>query len=101
MPRTANVSFAESAIERCLREPRTEKQLYLTVLFPYGELMRINSIVIEPMDDHLVEGIETVVLTPHVAYNTTDAAHALLDIAITNLTDFFAGKPSNAVTAGG
>jgi D-3-phosphoglycerate dehydrogenase len=56
----------------------------------------------EPLPkNHLYAGIETVVLTPHVAYNTTDAAHALLDIAITNLTDFFTGKLSNAVTAGG
>jgi D-3-phosphoglycerate dehydrogenase len=53
----------------------------------------------EPLPkEHLYAGIETVVLTPHVAYNTTDAAHALLDIAIKNLTDYFAGKPSNAVT---
>lgn len=46
---------------------------------------------------HPYAGLDNVVLTPHVGYNTTDATHALLDIAIRNLTDFFAGKPSNAV----
>ena len=54
----------------------------------------------EPLPpDHAYTKLDNVVLTPHVAYNTTEAVAAMIDIAIDNLEAFFAGSPKNVATS--
>jgi len=53
----------------------------------------------EPLPrDHPLTRLDNVVLTPHVAYNTSEASTAIIDMAIDNLEAFFAGKPVNLAT---
>jgi phosphoglycerate dehydrogenase-like enzyme len=47
---------------------------------------------------HPLTELDNVVLTPHSAYNTPEAATAMLDMAIGNLEAFYAGNPTNVVT---
>ncbi len=47
---------------------------------------------------HPLTELDNVVLTPHSAYNTPEAATAMLDMAIGNLEAFYAGNPMNVVT---
>ena len=42
-------------------------------------------------------GLDNVVLSPHVAYNTPEAAIALHDIAVECLVRYFEGEPMNVV----
>lgn len=52
----------------------------------------------EPLPgDHPFRRLDTVVITPHTAYNTPEATAAITDIAIANLEAFFAGDPRNVV----
>ncbi len=44
-------------------------------------------------------GVENVILTPHVAYNTREANGNVLKISIDNLVAFFSGHPQNVVNA--
>jgi len=48
--------------------------------------------------DHALLALDNVVLSPHVAYNTPEANQRICDISIENLTNYFAGRPSNVVT---
>ena len=43
--------------------------------------------------------LDNVVITPHTGYNTPQANLAVIDIAISNIEAFYAGKPINLVTA--
>jgi phosphoglycerate dehydrogenase-like enzyme len=43
-------------------------------------------------------GLENVVLTPHTAYNTPESSANILDIAIDNVSAYFAGQPRNVVS---
>tara|TARA_Y100001960_G_C14750227_1_gene867980 strand:- start:903 stop:1874 length:972 start_codon:yes stop_codon:yes gene_type:complete len=54
----------------------------------------------EPLNDnHHLLGLENVVLSPHVAYNTPEAVKALFEITIENICSYFDGKPINVVAA--
>ena len=54
----------------------------------------------EPLPpSHPFLGLDNVVLSPHVAYNTPEAAIALHDIAVECLARYFAGDPVNVVAA--
>ena len=46
---------------------------------------------------HPFLGLDNVVLSPHVAYNTPEAAIALHDIAVECLVRYFEGDPINVV----
>jgi len=53
----------------------------------------------EPLPDkHPLLGLENVVLTPHTAYNTPESSANILDIAIDNVSAYFAGQPRNVVS---
>lgn len=53
----------------------------------------------EPLPvNHQLVGLDNVVLSPHIAYNTPQATEALYDIAIDNLVAYFEGTPVNIVT---
>ena len=52
----------------------------------------------EPLPaSHPFLGLDNVVLSPHVAYNTPEAAIALHDIAVECLVRYFEGEPMNVV----
>ena len=54
----------------------------------------------EPLPpSHPFLGLDNVVLSPHVAYNTPEAAVALHDIAVECLVRYFAGDPVHVVAA--
>ena len=51
-----------------------------------------------PRGDPLL-GLDNVIATPHVGFNTPEATVAMVDFAIDNLVQYFAGDPINVVTA--
>ena len=54
----------------------------------------------EPLPpDHPLLSLDNVLLTPHVAFNTPEATHALLDISIDNIVHYYRGDPINIVAA--
>ncbi len=53
-----------------------------------------------PSGDPLL-GLDNVVATPHVGFNTPEATVAMVDFAIDNLVRYFAGDPINVVMAPG
>jgi len=56
----------------------------------------------EPLPpEHPLVAMDNVLLTPHVAFNTPEAAHALLDISIENIVHYYRGDPVNVVAAPG
>ena len=53
----------------------------------------------EPLTQgHPYTGLNNVVLTPHVAYNTPEANVAIIDMAIDNLEAYFTRNPANVVS---
>ena len=46
---------------------------------------------------HVLANAANVLITPHVAYNTEDALHRLIDTTIENIRSFVTGRPSNLV----
>ena len=53
----------------------------------------------EPIDpDHPFTGLDNVVMTPHVAYNSPEALAGMYDTAIDNLIAYYAGNPQNVAT---
>lgn len=46
---------------------------------------------------HVLTNAPNVLITPHVAYNTEDALHRLIDTTIENIRSFVAGRPINLV----
>ena len=56
----------------------------------------------EPLPgDHPLLGLDNVVATPHVGFNTPEATMAMVDFGIDNLVRYFAGDPINVITAPG
>jgi len=56
----------------------------------------------EPLpSDHPLLSVDSVLLTPHVAFNTPEATLALLDISIDNILHYYRGDPMNVVAAPG
>lgn len=54
----------------------------------------------EPLPSrHPLFAFDNVLLTPHVAFNTPEATHALLDISIDNIVHYYRGEPINVVAA--
>lgn len=54
----------------------------------------------EPLPSrHPLFAFDNVLLTPHVAFNTPEATHALLDISIDNIVHYYRGEPINIVAA--
>ena len=50
--------------------------------------------------DHPFTGLDNVVMTPHVAYNSPEAVAEMYDTAIDNLVAFHAGRPQNVASLG-
>ena len=51
----------------------------------------------EPMRDRPLRHLENVVLTPHIAFNSTASSERLARISLDNILNFFAGRPQNIV----
>ncbi len=53
----------------------------------------------EPLpDDHIFRRLENVIITPHTGFNTPEANAAIMDIAISSLEAYYAGRAINVVT---
>ena len=84
-----NTARAELVDETALVERLCTGHIGATGIDVYGA---------EPLAaNHPLRAIETAVLTPHIAYDTPEAAAALLDIAIANLEAYYAGTPRNVL----
>jgi D-3-phosphoglycerate dehydrogenase len=56
----------------------------------------------EPLpSDHPLLGLENLIATPHVGFNTPEATMAMVDFGIDNLVRYVAGDPINVITAPG
>jgi D-3-phosphoglycerate dehydrogenase len=56
----------------------------------------------EPLPkDHPLLGLDNVVATPHVGFNTPEATMTMVDFGIDNVVQYFAGDPINVVAAPG
>ncbi len=54
----------------------------------------------EPLaENHPLLGLDNVLLSPHVAYNTPDAVNAIFEITVRNICGYFDGEPINVVAA--
>jgi D-3-phosphoglycerate dehydrogenase len=54
----------------------------------------------EPIaSDHPFIGLDNIILTPHVAYNTPAALGEMYDTTVDNLVAFYAGNPQNVATS--
>ena len=54
----------------------------------------------EPLPSgHPLLGLDNVVVTPHVGFNTPEATIAMVDFGIDNLVQYFAGDPINVIIA--
>jgi len=49
--------------------------------------------------DHPLLGLDNVIMTPHVAYNTPGALIEMYDTVVDNLVAFYAGNPQNVATS--
>ncbi len=49
------------------------------------------------LEDHYLINHPRVIVTPHVAFNTTEAVERILDTTIENIKRFAAGSPTNVV----
>lgn len=47
--------------------------------------------------DHVLMGRDNVIITPHNAFNSTEALHLILDVTVQNLLDFQQQKPQNTL----
>jgi D-lactate dehydrogenase len=47
--------------------------------------------------DHVLMGRENVIITPHNAFNSTEALHLILDVTAENLLAFQQQKPQNTL----
>jgi len=84
-----NTARAELVDNQALAELLTEKKLGAVGLDVYD---------VEPVEhDNPFLGMENVVLTPHVAFNTAEANANILNISVDNLVAFFSGHPQNVV----
>lgn len=50
------------------------------------------------LKNHILLHRENVVITPHIAFDSTEALHRILETTITNITSFLSGAPVNVVT---
>ena len=50
--------------------------------------------------DHALIDMPNVIVTPHIAFNTTEAKREITDITITNIESFLSGEVQNVVTHG-
>ena len=88
-----NTARGEILDEAALHAALVSGHVGAAALDVYGE---------EPLPpDHPLLDLDNVVLTPHVAYNTPEATHALLDITIDNVVAYFEGRPVNVVAGPG
>jgi D-lactate dehydrogenase len=53
----------------------------------------------EALPSHVLLTLPNVVVTPHNAFNTTEAIQRILDTTVANIKSFVAGKPANLVGA--
>ena len=51
----------------------------------------------EPLKERPLRHLKNVVLTPHVAFNSTASLDRLMRISLDNILNFFAGRPQNLV----
>lgn len=49
------------------------------------------------LEDHVLINMPNVVITPHIAFYTTEAKHEILKISAEDITSFLAGQPKNRV----
>lgn len=70
-----------------------DEAAFLTAPHPNEEQLKI------ALENHFLILHPRVIVTPHVAFNTTEAVERILDTTITNIKKFASGTPENTVAA--
>ncbi|HEX3099732.1 MAG TPA: NAD(P)-dependent oxidoreductase [Patescibacteria group bacterium] len=67
-----------------------------------AELMSANALSAEKLkvllDDHLLMDNPKVLITPHIAFNTTEARGEIITTTIVNIQSYLSGEPQNIIT---
>lgn len=69
-----------------------EEAAFLTTKHPHEEEMKML------LENHYLISHPRVIVTPHLAFNTTEAVERILDTTILNIKNFALGKPTNVVS---
>jgi len=69
-----------------------EELALLTVPYPNADAIKI------ALENHYLIQHPCVIVTPHLAFNTTEAIERILDTTIKNIQQFAEGSPTNVVT---
>ncbi|MDD2657232.1 MAG: NAD(P)-dependent oxidoreductase [Candidatus Pacebacteria bacterium] len=70
----------------------SEEAVLLTAPHPNAEAIKI------ALENHYLINHPRVIVTPHTAFNTTEAVERILDTTIENIRNYATGAPSNIVT---
>lgn len=69
----------------------TDEAAFLTAPHPHEEELRV------ALSNHYLINHPQVIVTPHLAFNTTEAVERILNATIENIQHFSEGRPSNVV----
>ena len=71
----------------------TDEAALLTAAHPNADALKIT------LENHYLINHPRVIVTPHTAFNTTEAVERILNTTIENIKNFEAGSPTNVVPA--
>ena len=83
------LSHKKSEVRFFLKDILEEKQL-LSKNFDQEQMKKM-------LESHILSQKENVLITPHNAFNSTEALQRILDTTIENINNFYSGKIQNEV----